>query len=55
MPRIDFGLWLDAGPPSQTLAERLAELRPLLAAAEESGFGSIFVGEAWPVAPRPWH
>ncbi|HZV51366.1 MAG TPA: LLM class flavin-dependent oxidoreductase [Candidatus Dormibacteraeota bacterium] len=55
MPRIDFGLWLDVGLPSQTLASRLEELAPLLAAAEEAGFGSVWVGEAWPRGPREWH
>jgi len=55
VPRIDFGLWLDAGLPSQTLASRLEELAPLLAAAEEAGFDSVWVGEAWPRGPRQWH
>lgn len=48
MSRLDFGLFLDLATDGVTVEEHLETYRPLVALAEDHGFGSVWAGESYP-------
>jgi len=50
MGRLEFGLFLDLATEQTSVADHLAVYRPLVALAEEQGFGSVWAGESYAAA-----
>jgi alkanesulfonate monooxygenase SsuD/methylene tetrahydromethanopterin reductase-like flavin-dependent oxidoreductase (luciferase family) len=52
---MDFGLALDFGHGTGTLQSRMDGVRPILTAAEEWGFRSVWAGESYVQSPQAVH
>lgn len=50
MGKLEFGLFLDLATDEISVADHLARYRPLVALAEEAGFGSVWAGESYAAA-----